>query len=108
MELDCAEGLVAYQTQGDCCAKCVSRDLLTCNYEGKVFQVGRSFSLPFLPDTELHLYGNDMFSSFFDTVISHSLYPQITRPTRFTRNGTLIDHLFFRLHKSILENTAGI
>ena len=50
-----------------------------------------------------------MFSSFFDTVISHSLYPQITLPTRFTRTtGTLIDNLFCKLHKSILENTAGI
>ena len=57
----------------------------------------------------LKLNENDMFSSFFDTVISHSLYPQITLPTRFTRtNGTLIDNLFCRLHKSILENTAGI
>ena len=57
----------------------------------------------------LKLNENDMFSSFFDTVISHSLYPQITLPTRFTRtNRTLIDNLFCRLHKSILENTAGI
>ena len=56
----------------------------------------------------LKLNENDMFSSFFDTVISHSLYPQITLPTRFTRTGTLIYNLFCRLHKSILENTAGI
>ena len=61
-----------------------------------------------LPGT-LILNENDMFSSFFDTVISHSLYPQITLPTRFTRTtGTLIDNLFCRLHKPILENTAGI
>ena len=47
-----------------------------------------------------------MFSSFFDRIISHSLYPQITLPTRFTRTtGTLIDNLFCRLHKSILEKT---
>ena len=57
----------------------------------------------------LKLNENDMFSSFFDTVISHSLYPQITLPTRFTRTtGTLIDNLFCRLRKLILENTAGI
>ena len=57
----------------------------------------------------LKLNENGMFSSFFDTVISHSLYPQITLPTRFTRTtGTLLDNLFCRLHKSILENTAGI
>ena len=57
----------------------------------------------------LKLNENDMFSSFFDTVISHSLYHQITLPTRVTRtNGTLIDKLFCSLYKSILENTAGI
>ena len=49
----------------------------------------------------LKLNENDMFSSFFDTIISHRF--------RFTRTtGTLIDNLFCRLHKSILENTAGI
>ena len=43
--------------------------------------------------TLLKLNENDMFSSFFDTVISHSLYPQITLPTRCTRTtGTLIDN----------------
>ena len=57
----------------------------------------------------LKLNENYMFSSFFDTMLSHSQYPQITLPTRLTRiNGTLIDHLFCRLHKPILENTAGI
>ena len=45
----------------------------------------------------------------FDTLISHSLYPMITLPTRFTRtNGTLIDNLFCKLCKSVLESTAGI
>ena len=43
----------------------------------------------------LTLNKNEMFSSFFDTVIPHSLYPQITLPTRFTRTtGTMIDNLF--------------
>ena len=57
----------------------------------------------------LKLKENDMFSSFFDMVISHSLYFQITLPTRFTRTtGTLIDNVFCRLRKLILKTTAGI
>ena len=57
----------------------------------------------------IKLNENDMFSSFFDAILSHSLYPQITLLIRFTRTtGTLIDNLLCKLHKSILENTAGI
>ena len=42
----------------------------------------------------LKLNDNEIYSNFFDTLVSHSLYPQITLPTRFTRtNGTLIDNL---------------
>ncbi|KAK2180064.1 hypothetical protein NP493_457g01016 [Ridgeia piscesae] len=44
-ELHCADGLVAYQAQGDCCTKCVSRDLLACNFEGKVYQAGENFTV---------------------------------------------------------------
>ena len=57
----------------------------------------------------LKLNENDTYSNFFDTLISHSLYPLITLPTRFTRtNGTLIDNFFCKLCKSVLESTAGI
>ena len=43
----------------------------------------------------LKIKENDVYSNFFDTLISHSLYPQITLPTRFTRtNGILIDNYF--------------
>ena len=46
----------------------------------------------------LKLSENDTYSSFFDTLISHCLYPMITLPTRFTRtNGTLIDNFFCKL-----------
>ena len=42
-------------------------------------------------------------------LVSHSLYPQITLPTRFTRtNETLIDNFFCKLSKYTLESTAGI
>ena len=57
----------------------------------------------------LKLNENDMYSSYFDALISHSLFPQITFPTRFTRtNGTLIDNFFCKLSQSMLESTAGI
>ena len=57
----------------------------------------------------LKINENDVYSNFFDTLISHSLYPQITLPTRFTRtNGTLIDNYFCKLNKTILESKTGI
>ena len=57
----------------------------------------------------LKINENDVYSNFFDTLISHSLYPQITLPTRFTRtNGTLIDIFFCKLNKNILESKTGI
>ena len=57
----------------------------------------------------LKLNENDIYNSYFDALISHSLFQQITFPTRFTRtNGTLIDHFFSKLSQSMLESTAGI
>ena len=50
-----------------------------------------------------------IYNSYFDSLISHSLFPQITFPTRFTRtNGTLIDNFFCKHSQSMLESTAGI
>ena len=47
----------------------------------------------------LKLNENDIYSSYFDFLTSHSLFPQITSPTRFTRtNGTLIDNFFCKLN----------
>ena len=58
----------------------------------------------------LKINENEVYSNFFDTLISHSLYPQITLPTRFTRtNGALIDNLCVcKLNKTILESKPGI
>ena len=57
----------------------------------------------------LKINENEVYNNFFDTLISHSLYPQITLPTRFTRtNGTLIDNFFCKLNKTILESKKGI
>ena len=55
----------------------------------------------------LKLNKNEIYSNFFDTLTSHSLYPLISLPTRFTMI-TLIDNLFCKLSKSVLESTAGI
>ena len=42
--------------------------------------------------------------SYFDVLISHSLFPQNTFPTRFTRtNGTLNDDFFCKLSQSVLS-----
>ena len=57
----------------------------------------------------LKLNDNEIYSNFFDTLVSHRLYPQIPLPTRSTRtNGTLIDNFFCKLSKYTLESTAGI
>ena len=52
----------------------------------------------------LKILEKEAFSDFFDTVISHSFYPKITLPTRFsTNNGTLIDNFFCKLSKSTVD-----
>ena len=57
----------------------------------------------------LKLNENELYSNLVDTLISHSLYPLITLSTRFTRiTVTLIEKLFYKLSKSVLESTAGI
>ena len=46
---------------------------------------------------------------FFDNVISPSIYPKITLPTRFSAyNGTLIDTFFCKLSKSTIDTVPGI
>ena len=43
----------------------------------------------------LKLNEDELISDFFDLLTSHSMYPKITLPTRFSeRHGTLIDNLF--------------
>ena len=57
----------------------------------------------------LKLNEDELISDFFDLLTSHSMYPQITLPTRFSeKHGTLIDNLFCKLTKTILESRAGI
>ena len=52
---------------------------------------------------------NILYGEFLDFVMSHSLNPQITLPTRFsTNNGTLIDNIFSKLFNPSASTCAGI
>ena len=45
----------------------------------------------------------------FDRLTSHSLFPQITLPTRLSRsNGSLIDNIFCKFQSSTSTATSGI
>ena len=49
-------------------------------------------------DLSKKIHHRPIFNEFFDTIVSHSFYPQITLPTRFTdRSCTLIDNFFENL-----------
>ena len=50
-----------------------------------------------------------MCSEVFDLLTSHSLFPQITLPTRFSHtSGTLIDNVFYKVDQTTKVTTAGI
>ena len=50
------------------------------------------------------------FSYFFDTMLTHSLFPKITFPTRVNNSSgaTLIDNIFCKLSPTTLQIKAGI
>ena len=49
------------------------------------------------------------FSDFFDKMLSHSLYPKITFPTRIGSSScTMIDNIYCRLSSSTLNSEAGV
>ena len=57
----------------------------------------------------LKVNDNILYGEFLDFVMSHSLNPQITLPTRFsTNNGTLIDNIFSKLFNPSASTCAGI
>ena len=120
------EGLII-EIKGGCLSKTITigniyRPPKTTNDSLNVFIEELSYTLSSLENNNnqlilagdfninlLKLNDNEIYSNFFDTLVSHSLYPQITLPTRFTRtNGTLIDNFFCKLSKYTLESTAGI
>ena len=50
-----------------------------------------------------------IFSDYFDTIISNGYIPQITLPTRLSRNqGTLIDNFLTKLTHNFSKTTSGI
>ena len=58
----------------------------------------------------LKMHENSMYCDFFDLLMSNSLNPQITLPTRFTieTNGTLIDNILSKLLTPTNINCAEI
>ena len=57
----------------------------------------------------LKINTRDIFTEFFDTLTSHSFFPTITFPTRFSnRNGTLIDIFFCKLTEASISSLSGI
>ena len=120
------EGLII-EIKGGCLSKTVTignryRPPKTTNDSHNVFIEELSYTLSSLENNNnqlilagdfninvIKLNENEIYINFFDTLVSNSLYPQLTLPTRFTRkNGTLIDNFFCKLSKSISESTAGI
>ena len=52
---------------------------------------------------------NLLYGKFLDLLMSHSLNPQITLPTRFsTYNSNLIDNIFSKLFNPSVSTCAGI
>ena len=48
-------------------------------------------------------------SNFFETMLSHNFYPQITRPTRFSdRKGTLIDNIYLKSNHTQSQTSSYI
>ena len=57
----------------------------------------------------LKIHDKAIFSEYFDLLTSHSFFPKITLPTRFSNNhGTLIDNIFCKLSEATLDTTSGI
>ena len=57
----------------------------------------------------LKMYSRDIFSEFFDIMISSSFYPKITLPTRFSnKSASLIDNIFCKLTNFPLPSSSGI
>merc|ERR1712208_180064 len=57
----------------------------------------------------LRLNEREKFQQYYDLLVSQSIYPQITLPTRFSKkNATLIDQLFCRFSTNVSHNLSGI
>ena len=57
----------------------------------------------------LHLDTREKFQEYFDLFATNNLLPEITLPTRFSKNNaTLIDQIFCKFSKHENRNTSGI
>ena len=57
----------------------------------------------------LKINEKEIFCEFLKSLISHSYFPKITFPTRFSRTtGTLIDIFFCKLTRTTFDITSGI
>ena len=57
----------------------------------------------------LQLEERQKYCDFFDLMLSHSLYPKITFPTRIgTQSCTLIDNIYCKLSQNTLHSKAGV
>ena len=57
----------------------------------------------------LKINEKDIFCEFLKSFISHSYFPKITFPTRFSRTSrTLIDNFFCKLTRTTFDVTSGI
>ena len=74
--------------------------------------MSQNHNIALVGDTNINLlkmHENSIYCDFFDLLMSNSLNPQITLPTRFTEtDGTLIDNIFCKLLTPTNINCAGI
>ena len=74
--------------------------------------MSQNHNIALVGDTNINLlkmHENSIYCDFFDLLMSNSLNPHITLPTRFTKtNGTLIDNIFCKLLTPTNINCAGI
>ena len=57
----------------------------------------------------MKLESREKFQEYFDLLVTNNLFPEITLPTRFSKNNaTLIDQIFCKLSKHEYRNISGI
>ena len=86
---------------------------LTTDIENVIQELNRKNSeILIAGDYNINLLNLDMrqaFSDFFDSMLSNSLFPRITLPTRLDKNScTLIDNIYFKLSPLFPDATSGI
>ncbi len=84
--------------------KVLSPVLSTLQNNNNEVIVAGDFNINLVQFNDRHIFGD-----YFDMLTSHSFYPKITLPTRFSNNhATLIDNFICKLTETTLETTSGI